>query len=101
MTGMREEDLLESAREPALHQLRITLALEAIIKEENLAASEEEIEAEYQKMADQYNMKLEDVKKYLRSADVEEQIKREKALDIIVESATVKEPEAKDEAQAE
>jgi trigger factor len=99
MTGMREEDLLDSAREPALHQLRITLALEAIIKEENLTASEEEIEAEYQKMADQYNMKLEDVKKYLRSADVEEQIRREKALDIIVENATVKEPEAKDEAE--
>ncbi len=90
MTGMKEADLIDSAKEPALHQLRGSLALEAIIKAENIEASEEEADAEFQKMADQYGLKLEDVKKYLRVADVEEQIKREKALKIVVESATAK-----------
>ena len=52
--------------------------------------TEEEVDAEMQKMADQYGLSLEDVKKYLRSADVEEQIKREKALKLVVDSASVK-----------
>lgn len=90
MTGMKEADLLDSAKEPALRQLRGSLALEAIMEAENIEVSEEEIEAEFQKMADQYGMKLEDVKKYLRAADVEDQIKREKALKVVVDSASVK-----------
>lgn len=90
MTGMKEADLLDSAKEPALRQLRGTLALEAIMKAENIEVSEEEIEEEYKKLAERYNMDVADVKKYLRSADVEEQIKHEKALKIVVESATAK-----------
>ena len=93
MTGMKEEDLLDSAKEPALRQLRGSLALEAIIAAENVEATEEEIDAEFQKMADQYGLKLEDVKKYLRAEDVTDQIKREKALNIVVESATAKDAE--------
>ena len=90
MTGMKEADLLDSAKEPALRQLRGSLALEAIIKAEGIESTEEEVDAEMQKMADQYGLSLEDVKKYLRSADVEEQIKREKALKLVVDSASVK-----------
>ena len=90
ITGMKEADLLDSAKEPALRQLRGSLALEAIMKAENIEATEEEIEAQFQKMADQYGMKLEDVKRYLRAADVEDQIKREKALKVVVDSASVK-----------
>lgn len=90
ITGMKEADLLDSAKEPALRQLRGSLALEAIMKAENIEATEEEIEAQFQKMADQYDMKLEDIKRYLRAADVEDQIKREKALKVVVDSASVK-----------
>ena len=90
MTGTKESELLDTAREPALRQLRNNLALEAIIEAEKVEVSEEELEAEFQKMSDQYGMKLEDVKKYLRPEDVTEQIKREKALQVVVDSATVK-----------
>ena len=38
MTGMKEADLLDSAKEPALRQLRGSLALEAIIKAEGIEA---------------------------------------------------------------
>ena len=88
MTGMNEADLIDSAKEPALAQLRGSLVLEAIVKAENIEATEEEIDAEVQKMADQYGLKVEDVKKYLPTADMAEQIKREKAIKLIVESAT-------------
>ena len=90
MTGMKEADLLDSAKEPALRQLRGSLALEAIMKAENIEVSEEEIDAEFKKMADQYGLELEDIKKYLNAGDLEDQIKREKALNVIVESASVK-----------
>ena len=89
-TGRKDADLLDSAKEPARRQLLGSLALEAIIKAEGIEATEEEVDAEMQKMADQYGLSLEDVKKYLRSADVEEQIKREKALKLVVDSASVK-----------
>lgn len=90
MTGMREEDLLDSAKEPALRQLRSGLALEAIIKAENVEASDEEVNAEYEKIAEQSGLKLEDVKKYLRDVEIIDQVKRQKALKVVVDSATVK-----------
>ena len=90
MTGMKEEDLIDSAKEPALRQIRSSLALEAIVKAEAIEATEEDIDAECQKMADQYNMKVEDIKRYLPTADLADQIKREKALAVVVDSASVK-----------
>ena len=42
-----------------------------------LDATDEEVEAEFQRMADQYGMDLETVKKYLRPEDVKEQVIRE------------------------
>jgi trigger factor len=46
MTGMDEQKLLEDAKEPALRQVRLDLALAAIIKAENIEVSDEEVEAE-------------------------------------------------------
>ena len=48
MTGMDDAKLLEDAKEPALRQVRLDLALAAIIKAENIEVSDEEVEAEYQ-----------------------------------------------------
>lgn len=93
MTGVKEADLIESAKEPALRQIRNSLALEAIIKEEAIEISQEEIDAEYQKMADEYSIDLEEIKKYLRIPDLEDQLKREKALKVVVDSAVAKDAE--------
>ena len=65
MTGMEESKLLEDAKEPATRQVRMDLAVAAIIKAENIEASDEDVEAEYKKLAEQYNMDIEMVKKYL------------------------------------
>ena len=69
------------------------MALEAIIKEEAIEISQEEIDAEYQKMADEYSIDLEEIKKYLRIPDLEDQLKREKALKVVVDSAVAKDAE--------
>ena len=53
MTNMDEEKLLEEAMGPAVGQVRMDLAVTAIVKEENIEVSNEEVEAEIAKMAEQ------------------------------------------------
>ena len=93
MTGMDEEKLLADAKGPALGQVRMELAINAIAKAENLEASDEDVEAEYAKMASQYNMDVENVKKYMDDAVVREQVVRTKAIDLAVASAVAVKPE--------
>ncbi len=93
MTGMDEEKLLADAKGPALGQVRMELAINAIVKAENLEASDEDVETEYAKMASQYNMDVENVKKYMDDAVVREQVVRTKAIDLAVASAVAVKPE--------
>ena len=100
MTQMSEEKLLEDAKAPAVGQVRVDLAVAAIVKAENLEAGDEEVEAEYAKMAEQYNMSVEDVRKYLDEGVIKEQIVRGKAVELVTSSAVaVKPEEVKEEAQ--
>ena len=101
MTGMDEAKLLADAKEPAERQVRLDLALAAIIKEENLEATDEEAEEELKKMAEQYGMDLETVKKYLQADQVKDQILTRKAVAIVVDSATAVKPEKKAAKKAE
>ena len=94
-TGMDESKLVEDAKAPALKQVRMDLAMAAIIKEENIDATDEEVEAEFQKMADQYGMDLETVKKYLQADQVKDQLKSQKAIAVVADSATAIKPEKK------
>ncbi len=95
MTGMDEAKLIEDAKEPALRQVRMDLAVAAIIKAENIEATDEEVEAEFQKMADQYSMELDMVKKYLQADQVRDQLVSQKAIAVVVDSATAVKPEKK------
>ena len=99
MTGMDEAKLLADAKEPALRQVRLDLALAAIIKEENIEISDEEVEEEYKKMAEQYNIELENVKKYLPAQQVKDQLSTRKAISIVTESATATAPKAEKKAE--
>ena len=63
---MEESKLLADAKEPAERQVRMDLAMAAIIKAENLEATDEEVEAEFKKLAEQYNMELDTVKMSLQ-----------------------------------
>ena len=93
MTGMEEEKLLADARVPAEGQVRMDLAIAAIVKAESLQASDEDVEAEYNKMAAQYGMDVENVKKYLDDAVIKEQIVRAKAVELVAAAAVPVKPE--------
>ena len=103
MTGMDDEKLLADAREPALRQVKMDLAVAAIIKAENIEASDEDVEAEYKKMAEQFGMDVDMVKKYLVKEQVQDQLLSQKAVAVVVDSATAEKPKkaAKKEEAAE
>ncbi len=101
--GGDESKILADAQEPALRQIRMDLAVEAIIKAEGIDATDEEIEAEMKKVADNYGMDVENVKKYLRTEDVKEQVVREKVIKLVADNAVAVAPveEKKEEKKEE
>ena len=96
MTGSKNEDFLAQAHDPAVQQIRMDLALEAIVKAEGLDASEEEVEAEMKKMSEMYGMDIDTVKKYLRVEDVKDQLVREKVVKLVADNATAEAPKAEE-----
>ncbi len=74
-------------REGAENQVKASIALEAIVEAEKIEATEEEIEAEVNKLAEQYQMEAEQVKNAVTPDQLSADIKTRKAVDIIVDSA--------------
>ena len=97
MTGMEEAKIMADAKEPAANQVKMDLAIRAIIKAEGLEVSDEEVETEMKNVADKYGMDLDTVKKYLRTEDVKEQVMREKVIKVVADSAKAVAPAAKEE----
>ena len=102
MTNMDVDSLLEQAKEPAARQVKMDLAVGAIIKTEGLEATDEDVDAEYEKMAKQYGMEAEEIKKYMDAEVIREQVLRDKAIRVVVDSAVAVEPviQAEEPAQA-
>ena len=101
-SGGDEQKILDEAMEPAMRQVRMDLAVEAIVKAEGIEATDEEVEAEMKKIADQYGMELESVKKYLRAEDVKEQVVRSKVIKLVADNAVAVAPvEEKQEEKTE
>ena len=71
MMGTDEQSLRNGHRERALQQVKTQLVLEKISQVEQVEASEEEIEAEIAKMAENYKQNTEDFKKHLQNDDIE------------------------------
>ena len=92
-TGMTAQKVLEDMKPEALTRIKSRLVLEAIVKAENIEVSEDEVNAELQKMADMYKMELDKVKELMGETE-EKQIKEDlavqKAVDLIVDTAVEK-----------
>ncbi len=104
MTGMTNETFLAQAHQPALDQVRMDLAVEAIVKAEGLEASDEDVENEMKNIAEKYGMDLESVKKYLPADQVKEQVIREKVIKVVADAGVAVAPveeEKKEEEKAE
>lgn len=85
--GQDMDSFKASFKEGAENQVKASIALEAIVEAEKLDATEEEIEAEIAKLAEQYQMEAEQIKNSVPTEQLASDIKTKKAVDIIVESA--------------
>ena len=104
-TGMTMEAYRDTLREAAEKQVKIRLALEAIAKLEGLEVTDEELEAEFAKFAEQYGMEVEKIKEVVPAEGLRGDLLNEKALAFVKDNAkvtTARKPRAKkEEAKAE
>ncbi len=91
-TGMTLEQLREQMRPMAEKQVKVRLALEKIAALEGVSVSEEEVEAEYKRISDSYNVPLEQVKSMIDAADIEKDMKVKGAMDLVKAKSVKAEP---------
>ena len=88
-SGMTVDQLKEQVRPEAETRIKSSLVLEQIAKEENIEVSDEDINAEIEKMAKAYGMEADKLKEYMGDSE-KESMKRDlaitKAVDLIMEN---------------
>ena len=100
MMGVDESVMNSSIRPAAEYQVKNDLLLDAVVEAEKLEASAEEIEEFVKKMAEGFGAKVEELKKYFGEEMLAEEVKKEKAGKLIVDSAVVAAPSAAEEKPA-
>ena len=95
MTGMTMDIMREQAKAAALERVRRDLALNAVVAAENIQVSDEELEEEYKKLAEQYHMELDKVKQAVAADDIRKELSLKKAEQVIYDSAKVGKAPAK------
>jgi trigger factor len=91
-TGQTLDSLREQLRPMAEKQVKTRLALEKIAELENVTVTEEEIEAELQKIADAYRIDIADVKAQITPDMIEGDIKVSKAAEVLKANASITKP---------
>ena len=111
MSGMTMEDyakmmggdlssLRASMRPMAETTVRSNVLLSAIVEAEKIEVSDEELEAEYNRAAEQYQMEVEKVKAAISAESLKADLAAKKAVKLIVDNAVAVEPAAQEEAEA-
>ena len=88
-TGMNLDMMRQQLRPQAEKQVKTRLALEKIAELENIVVSDEEIEAEYSRIAEAYGMEIEKVKETVDADSIAADMKVKKAVDLVKEKAVV------------
>ena len=88
-TGLTLDNLREQMRPQAERQVKARLALEKIAELENLEATEEDINGEYENIANAYGVELEQVKASIDAEAIAADMKVKKAMDLVKEKAVV------------
>ncbi len=99
-SGTSMDDFKATFRPQAEAQVKFRLALEKIAELEKIEATEEEIEAEFNKMAEAYKMDVAAVKNAVPASELAKDVAVQKAIDVIKSNAVITEVEAKTEKKA-
>ena len=95
MTGMTMDIMREQAKAAALERVRRELALGAIVAAENITISDEELEEEYKRLAEQYHMDVDKVKAAVTADSIRKEQSYHKAEHVVYDSAKVGKAPAK------
>ncbi len=88
-TGLDLDGLRKQFVPQAERQVKLRLALEKIAELEEIKPTEEELNAEYEKMAKAYNLEVEKIKPMVPEKDLAADIAVEKAMKIVEDAANV------------
>ncbi len=88
--GMDVESLKKMYQKEAENRVKLRLALKAVAKAEAITVTDEEVEAELQRLADTYGVELDRVKLLVDSEDQRDDIAVQRAMDIVKKAAAIK-----------
>ena len=92
-TGMNAEIMMEQIKPQAEQKIKTQLVLEAVAKAENIEVTDDDVETEIKKIADNYKMDVEKVKETLGAGNedaIKKDIAMQKAIDFITENSKEK-----------
>lgn len=97
ISGQDESQLREQMKDDAEARVRTNLTLTAIADKEEIEVSEEDIDKELEKMSEQFNISVEDIKNTLGNTDiVKNDVRIQKVIDLLVDEAKLVEPSEDD-----
>ena len=99
MMGMSMDDFRRTTRPSAERQLRISLMIDEVAKAEEVAVTDEEVEAEYAKVAESYGMPVDDVKNSIPADALRKDMIERKTADLICDSAVAVDPKPVEETE--
>lgn len=86
-TGM-ENGAIEAMYKPqAEKRVKLRLVLEAIARQEKIEVTDEDVENEYTKIAESYKSEVEDIKKYIPAEGLAEDVKVDRAMQLVRDAA--------------
>ncbi|MBA1353984.1 MULTISPECIES: trigger factor [Staphylococcus] len=100
ISGQDESQLREQMKDDAEERVKTNLTLTAIADAEEVEVSDADIDKELEKMSEQFNISVEDIKQTLGSTDiVKNDVRIQKVIDMLVEEAKLVDP-SKDDSEA-
>ncbi|MEE0111091.1 MAG: trigger factor [Oscillospiraceae bacterium] len=99
MMGGDVNTMRNAFRPAAEKQAKISVTLEKIVEVEGLTVTDEEIEAEFQSLADQYQLELAKVKEMVPMNEITGSLTTRKAVKVIVDSAVAVAPKAEEKTE--
>ena len=97
MMGLDRESMNMTIMPAAEFQVKNDLLIDAVVKAENIEVSDEEAEEYVKKVAESVNASVEEIKQYFGAEYIAQEKKREKATNVILDSAVVGEAPAAEE----
>lgn len=89
-TGQTIDTVKKAYAEQAEKQVKLRLALEKIAKLENIEVTEDELKAEFDKLAEAYKLDIDQIKQFIHDDDLKKDIAVGKAVDLIKDAAVIK-----------